>query len=71
MEKIDERYVEAVQNREKVEFQLDTLLWGTEDEKEAVIHDLGQDARHFDKYVLKVLHENEATLSALFNAKAQ
>ena len=30
-----------------------------------------QDARHFDKYVLKVLQENEATLSALFNAKAQ
>ncbi len=28
MEKIDERYVEAVQNRAKVEFQLDTLLWG-------------------------------------------
>ena len=30
-----------------------------------------QDARHFDKYVLKVLQENEATLSVLFNAKAQ
>ena len=29
-----------------------------------------QDARHFDKYVLKVLQENESTLSTLFNAKA-
>ena len=30
-----------------------------------------QDARHFDKYVLKVLQENEATLSKLFNVEAQ
>ena len=30
-----------------------------------------QDARHFDKYVLKVLQENESTLSKLFNTKAQ
>ena len=30
-----------------------------------------QDARHFDKYVLKVLQENKATLSKLFNAKTK
>ena len=30
-----------------------------------------QDARHFDKYVLKVLQENQSTLSTLFNAKVQ
>mgnify|MGYP002341852599 CR=1 FL=1 len=51
IEKIDERYVEAVQNREKVEFQLDTLLWGTEDEKEAVIHDLGKGVEDIERRV--------------------
>ena len=51
MEKIDERYVEAVQNRAKVEFQLDTLLWGTEDEKEAVIHDLGKGVEDIERRV--------------------
>ena len=30
-----------------------------------------QDARHFDKYVLKVLREKEATLSQLFNVQTQ
>ena len=30
-----------------------------------------QDARHFDKYVLKVLQENEAELSTLFNVNTQ
>ena len=30
-----------------------------------------QDARHFDKYVLKVLQKNESTLSTLFHADAQ
>lgn len=52
MEKIDERYVEAVQNREKVEFQLDTLLWGTEDEKEAVIHDLGKRVEDIERMLM-------------------
>ena len=52
MEKIDERYVEAVQNREKVEFQLDTLLWGTEDEKEAVIHDLGKGVEDIERMLM-------------------
>ena len=28
-----------------------------------------QDARHFDKYVLKVLQENAETLSELFNSE--
>lgn len=28
-----------------------------------------QDARHFDKYVLKVLQENVETLSELFNSE--
>ena len=51
MEKIDERYVEAVQNRAKVEFQLDALLWGTEDEKEAVIHDLGKGVEDIERRV--------------------
>ena len=30
-----------------------------------------QDARHFDKYVLKVLQDNKATLSKLFNANTK
>ena len=60
MEKIDERYVEAVQNREKVEFQLATLLWGTEDEKEAVIHDLGKGVEDIERMLMcgKVTHKN-------------
>ena len=60
MEKIDERYVEAVQNREKVEFQLATLLWGTEDEKEAVIHDLGKGVEDIERMLMcgKVTHKD-------------
>ena len=62
MEKIDERYVEAVQNREKVEFQLDTLLWGTEDEKEAVIHDLGKGVEDIERRV-REYRRNQGTVN--------
>ena len=62
MEKIDERYVEAVQNREKVEFQLDTLLWGTEDEKEAVIHDLGKGVEDIERRV-REYSRNQGTVN--------
>lgn len=30
-----------------------------------------QDARHFDKYVLKVLQEEEETLKGLFNSEEE
>ena len=62
IEKIDERYVEAVQNREKVEFQLDTLLWGTEDEKEAVIHDLGKGVEDIERRV-REYRRNQGTVN--------
>lgn len=52
--------MEAVQNREKVEFQLATLLWGTEDEKEAVIHDLGKGVEDIERMLMcgKVTHKD-------------
>ena len=34
MDEIDARYEEAVNNLPKVEYQLDIMLWGTEEEKE-------------------------------------
>ena len=42
MDEIDARYEEAVQNLPKVEYQLDTLLWGLEEEKEMLVKDLGK-----------------------------
>ena len=54
--------VEAVQNREKVEFQLDTLLWGTEDEKEAVIHDLGKGVEDIERRV-REYRRNQGTVN--------
>lgn len=55
-------HVEAVQNREKVEFQLDTLLWGTEDEKEAVIHDLGKGVEDIERRV-REYRRNQGTVN--------
>lgn len=51
MENIDERYVEAVQNLAKVEFQLDILLWGAEAEKESVVNDLGKGGEDIERRI--------------------
>ena len=57
-----ERNFRPVQNREKVEFQLDTLLWGTEDEKEAVIHDLGKGVEDIERRV-REYRRNQGTVN--------
>ena len=51
MGEFDERYVEAVQNLSKVEYQLDTLLWGSEEEKEMIVHDLEKGMKEFERKV--------------------
>ena len=51
MDEIDARYEEAVNNLTKVEYQLDTLLWGTEEEKEMLLRDLGKEVAEIERRV--------------------
>ena len=51
MDEIDARYEEAVQNLPKVECQLDILLWGTEEEKEMLLRDLGKGVEDIERRV--------------------
>ena len=51
MDEIDTRYEEAVQNLPKVECQLDILLWGTEEEKEMLVRDLGKGVEDIERRV--------------------
>ena len=51
MDEIDARYEEAVQNLPKVECQLDILLWGTEEEKEMLVRDLGKGVADIERRV--------------------
>ena len=51
MDEMDARYEEAVQNLPKVECQLDTLLWGTEEEKEMLVRDLGKRVEDIERRV--------------------
>ena len=51
MDEIDARYEEAVQNLPKVEYQLDTLLWGLEEEKEMLVKDLGKGVADIERRV--------------------
>ena len=51
MDEIDERYEEAVNNLPKVEYQLDIMLWGTEEEKEMLLRDLGKEVAEIERRV--------------------
>ncbi len=39
---IDDRYIEAVQTIPKLEYQLDILLWGEDEEKKELLNELGK-----------------------------
>lgn len=51
MDEIDARYEEAVNNLPKVEYQLDIMLWGTEEEKEMLLRDLGKEVADIERRV--------------------
>ena len=51
IDEIDERYEEAVNNLPKVEYQLDIMLWGTEEEKEMLLRDLGKEVTEIERRV--------------------
>ena len=51
MDEIEERYEEAVNNLPKVEYQLDIMLWGTEEEKEMLLRDLGKEVAEIERRV--------------------
>lgn len=51
MDEIDSRYEEAVNNLPKVEYQLDIMLWGTEEEKEMLLRDLGKEVAEIERRV--------------------
>ena len=51
MDEIDARYEEAVNNLPKVEYQLDIMLWGTEEEKEMLLKDLGKEVAEIERRV--------------------
>ena len=44
-------YEEAVNNLPKVEYQLDIMLWGTEEEKEMLLRDLGKEVAEIERRV--------------------
>ena len=62
MDEIDARYEEAVQNLPKVECQLDILLWGTEEEKEMLVRDLGKGVEDIERRVNEYLR-NQGTVN--------
>ena len=63
---VDEMYGKYVEGASKATLGFDVMDYGQE------TYEFGsstQDARHFDKYVLKVLQEDAETLSKLFNSE--
>lgn len=63
MDEIDARYEEAVQNLPKVECQLDILLWGTEEEKEMLVRDLGKGVEDIERRVNEYLRNQEQLIT--------
>ena len=61
IDEIDARYEEAVQNLPKVQYQLDTLLWGLEEEKEMLVKDLGKGVADIERKVSEY-RRNQGTI---------
>ncbi len=47
----DPRFIEALQKKTYVEYLLDTLLWGTTEEKTALLSDHGKEVAELDKQI--------------------
>lgn len=51
MDDIDDRYLEAVQVIPKLEYQLDILLWGDDEEKKELLNDVGKGVNEIERKV--------------------
>ncbi len=51
MDDIDDRYVEAVQNIPKLEYQLDLLLWGDEKERKLLVDDVKEEIDKIERRI--------------------